>query len=335
MPVGADVLFKKVVGPNCFVCHGKRGNELGSDTNLSGDGKDLDFSTWAKFISHADEIETLVYDEGKMPMGLLNYQNFWDDPEKGELLASFIAPHVTDSAGFAARRTDSAGNIILPGRAVARAGPDRVTRANAAITLNAQASLFTDRYLWEVVSSPVGSTPLLSAASQMRTDFSANIEGEYQLRLTASSASGGSQADTLTVVVDNTLATAPRDLTFYGDIDGRLATCATTCHDNGVEPGIPVWWVADGSQPLGVPASAADPASLGLYEQVMARVNFENIADSLLLKKPSGIHHYGAQRTGFDLSFGVGSVEREDYDRFVNWISEGGVCGGTVTQCVR
>ena len=67
----------------------------------------------------------------------------------------------------------------------------------------------------------------------------------------------------------------------------------------------------------------------------MARVNFDNIEDSLLLKKPVGTHHYGAQRPGFDTSVGVGSVGREDYDRFVNWIAEGGVCGGTATQCVR
>ena len=336
VPVGAGTLFKKVVGPNCFVCHGKRGNELGSDSNASGEGKDVDFSTWDKFISHADEIERLVFDEGKMPLGLLNYQNFWEDPEKAELLASFIAPYVTDSAGFSARRLDGSGNIILPGRAVARAGPDRVTRPNAPITLNAQASLFTDLYRWRITASPPGSVASLSAAAQVQTDFVADLPGEYTLELLASSSeTGSSQGDSLIVVVDNALATAPRDLDFYTDIEPRLATCAATCHSNGVQAGVPVWWVADGAQPLGVPATTADPPSLGLYEQVMARVNLDFAEDSLIVKKPSGIHHFGGQQTGFDLSTGVGSAARADYDRFVNWISEGVACGGTAAECVR
>ena len=77
-PGGADTLFTKVVGPNCFVCHGKQGSRLGSETST--DGQDIDFSSWDKFISHAEEIERLVFNEGKMPMGLLNYDNFWNDP---------------------------------------------------------------------------------------------------------------------------------------------------------------------------------------------------------------------------------------------------------------
>lgn len=333
-PVGADSLFTKVVGPNCFVCHGKRGTELGSNSNASGDGKDLDFSTWDKFISHADEIERLVFDEGKMPLGLLNYQNFWGDPEKGELLASFIAAYVTDPTGFESRRTDSGGNIILPGRAVARVGPDRVTRTNAPISLNAQASLFTDTYSWQVTASPAGSTPTLSSGNAMSVEFSADLEGQYLVRLIASdSDQGSSDSDTLTIQVDDSLATAPRDLNFYADIAGRLATCAGTCHDNGVEPGIPVWWVADASQPLGIPATTADPPSLGFYEQVMTRVNLENIEDSLLLKKPSGVHHFGDLRAGFDTSIAVGAASRADYDRFANWIAEGAPCGMVGPEC--
>ncbi len=128
VPVGADALFRKVVGPNCFVCHGKRGNELGSNNNIGGDGKDLDFRTWEKFISHADEIERLVFDEGRMPLGLLNYNNFWGDPEKAELLASFIQPYVTDPTGFG-----RAGWIRTAiSHAGPRAGPCRARSRNPA-----------------------------------------------------------------------------------------------------------------------------------------------------------------------------------------------------------
>ena len=350
VPVGADALFKKVIGPNCFVCHGKRGTELSAATaanaeNLVGEGKDLDFSNWDKFISHADEIERLVFDEGKMPLGLLNYQNFWGDPEKAELLASFIAPYVKNPTGFEARRVDSKGNIILPGRILARAGPDRITRPNAAITLNAQASLFAEKYAWKLITSPEGASVTLSSPQSMKTDFSADLAGDYIVQLTASSIKGGSKIDTLTIKVDAALAKAPRELTFYDDIIDEMRvdtdSCAALCHFDGGRPGIPVWWVADSQQSaggganIGIPLTTSDPPALGFYEQARTRVNLEYIEDSLLLKKPSGKHHFGGRRPGFDASLSVGAAGRDGYDLFVNWISEGAACGGTTTGAAR
>jgi len=265
---------------------------------------------------------------------LLNYQNFWGDAEKSELLASFIQPYVTDPAGFEARRVDSYGDIIEPERVIVRAGPDRVTRQNATITLNGQASLFAENYSWKVVSPPPGSAVTLSSPGTMKTEFSADLDGDYTLQLTASANTGGDLSDTLVVKVDDDLATAPRDLMFYNDISGLLTTSCNSCHD-GSEPGIPVWWLDDTSQPMGIPANDSEPPSLGFYEQVMAGVNFEDVEDSLLLKKPTGRHYFGDQRPGFDTSFALGSVSRASYDLFVNWISEGAACGGTATQCVR
>lgn len=334
-PVGADTLWTKVVGPNCFVCHGKQGGELGTNSSSpnidASDGKDIDFGSWDKFISHADEIEALVYDEGRMPLGLLNFQNFWGDPEKAELLASFIQPFVTDPAGFDARRL-SGGKIIEPGeRVVARAGPDRITQLNWAITLNAEASLFADAYTWQVTSMPAGAVATLSNPTAMRTDFSGNLAGTYTIQMTASG-SGSSRSDSLTVEVVNAgLTTAPRDLTFYTDITAELVNCAAGCHENSGVAGAPVWWTE--AQPFPVPP--AGTAQLSFYEQVMARVRLDHIEDSLILKKPSGFHHYGDQRAGFDTSLAVGSAGRAAYDMFVNWIAEGAPCGGTADQCVR
>jgi mono/diheme cytochrome c family protein len=330
-PVGADALFTKVIGPNCFVCHGKQGVQLGTDEDTV-NGKDVDFSTWDKFISYADDIERLVFDEGRMPLGLLNYQTFWGDPQKAELLASFIAPYVTDSTGFQARRLDANGGVILPGRIVARAGPDRVTKLGAAITLDAQASLFADSYRWELVSSPAASSATLSSPDARSTDFIANTNGKYVVSLTASSSVGASsKADTLTIAVDNALVKAPRALTFYNDITddfgkarpGTDRAC-DSCHQGaGGVGGVPMWWTA--AQPSAT-QPAATPA-LSLYEQAMVRVLPEYIEDSLLLKKAAGQHHYGKLVDGFDTSLTVGSVGRADYDLFVNWIAEGANCG--------
>ena len=335
-PGGADTLFKKVIGPNCFVCHGKRGVNLGTDVS-PGESQDVDFSTWEKFITHADEIEQLVFNEGRMPLGLLNFNNFWDDPEKALLLATFIAPFVED---FEENHIDADGNVIKPGqKVISRAGPDRVTQADAAITLNAQASLFADAYEWTVISSPSGASVTIENPDAMRTEFEADTDGEYVLRLRASSLELNSFADDeLTILVDNTLTKAPKELSFYNDVSSVFATAnCISCHaDGGSAPGIPLWWVDDSSQPQSVPSSKSDTPSLGFYEQARARVNLEYVEDSLLLKKPSGRHHYGGAQAiagGFDTTQALGSAARINYDLFVNWISEGAVCGGTETQC--
>ena len=339
-PAGADVLFTKVVGPNCFVCHGKQGGQLGTDEDTT-IGKDVDFESWDKFISYADDIERLVFDEGRMPLGLPNYQDFWlRDPQKAELLASFIAPYVTDSSGFAARRTDSNGDIILPGRVVARAGLDRVTSPGAPITLDARATFFAESYLWELVSSPAGSTVNIASPNAIRSDFSADTDGDYVISLTATSDStDATKTDMLSIKLDSTLPVAPRSLTFYNNITDEFsalrpvtgsARACDSCHkDAGGVDGVPMWWTAIQSsvaQPVGTPL-------LNLYEQAMARVMPEFIEDSLLLKKPSGQHHYGRQADGFDTSLPVGEVDRASYDLFVNWIAEGAKCGMAGPEC--
>ena len=339
VPGGADTLFKKVIGPNCFVCHGKRGNNLGSETNAGGDGKDLDFSSWAKFISYAEEIEELVFDEGRMPLGLLNYNNFWDDPEKAELLASFLALEVDN---FEEKHVGEDGKIIGPGRVVARAGPDRVTQPNESITLNAQASLFSDSVSWSLVSSPSGSSSSFSSSQSVKTGFSADTDGVYVVNLRASSSETGSSGnDSLTIVVDSGLGYTPKNVSFYNDVTSIMSANCIACHDNdgtgaGIIDGIPMWWVADASQPFTIPATTADSPALGFYEQARMRINFEYIEDSLILKKPSGKHHYGGEtaiNSGFDTSQAVGNIARVNYDILVNWIAEGAVCGGTETEC--
>ena len=329
-PSGADTLFKKVVGPNCFVCHGKLGSELGRNNNANGDGEDVDFSSWTKFISYAEAIEDLVFDEGKMPLGLINYNHFWNDPEKAKLLASFIAPYVTK--GFSARHQDASGTIIAPGRVVARAGLDRVTQPNASITLNAGGSLCATSYRWAVLTSPEGSSVTMPASTAIKTDFSADLEGDYTLRLTATASNTGlSKTDDILVRVDSSLAKAPRSLVFYDDVKTELNNCVS-CHNNGGTAGVPVWWVEDNAQPQGIPALSSDTASLGFYEQALSRVNLEEVGGSLILTKPSGNHHYGAQRSGFNAELSVGLGGRSTYDLFVNWISEGAACGDGNTE---
>jgi hypothetical protein len=193
-----------------------------------------------------------------------------------------------------------------------------------------------------LISSPSGSSGSFSSSQAVKTSFSADTDGVYVINLQAnSSESTGSANDTLTILVDSGLGYAPKELSFYSDVTSIMSTNCLSCHDNGGTGkgkigGVPVWWVADNLQPSGIPTTTADPAALGFYEQVRRRVNFEYVEDSLLLKKPSGKHHYGsntAVNAGFDTSLPVGDIAPYNYDMIVNWIAEGVVCGGTATQC--
>jgi mono/diheme cytochrome c family protein len=79
-PAGADDLFREVIAPNCIVCHARRGTDLGSDSGL-GASQDIDFSTYERYISHASQTEEMVFHKGVMPLGLLNFDDFWDHSE--------------------------------------------------------------------------------------------------------------------------------------------------------------------------------------------------------------------------------------------------------------
>ena len=95
-PANTDRLYREVVLHHCIVCHAW-GTDLGPDSNLPNrQGMDIDFETWEKFASYAEDIARLVFAEGRM-LSLLNFQTFWEDPEdKPALLASLIAPLVSD-----------------------------------------------------------------------------------------------------------------------------------------------------------------------------------------------------------------------------------------------
>jgi hypothetical protein len=84
------------------------------------------------------------------------------------------------------------------------------------------------------------------------------------------------------------------------------------CHVNGGTgiPGIPVWW------------TDAQPATstLTLYEEVLARVDFNDPTKSLVLRKPGSNQHYGGLIAGFDID---NPADRQHYDTILSWILEG------------
>jgi hypothetical protein len=271
---------------------------------------DIDFETWEKFASYAEDIARLVFAEGRMPLSLLNFQTFWEDPDKPALLASFIAPLVSD---FNTKYVNADGSIKQPGSPIAHAGLDRLVPPNTPITLNGGSSLFANQFRWEVVTQPDNSSPTLNQTTSLTPVFTTDTVGTYELRLTVSNDGGTSHTDTVTLEVDAG-ATDPSLLRF-ADVKAILQGDCVTCHAEGgaAGPGIPLWY------------TDAQPASssLSLYEQVRARAHLADVPNSRLLTKPSGLHHYGSQRPGFNISKPVGDPDRENYDLFVNWIYAG------------
>jgi mono/diheme cytochrome c family protein len=309
-PATAPELFLSVVKPYCFACHSKRGSDLGSNLNANLKGKDIDFSTYEKFISHIAQIEDYVYVRGLMPISKLTYEKFWDS-NAPEILASHIP-------GFSHGNAD--GSINEPGAPAANPGLDRTT--NTPVTLSAASSVFANAYNWSITSSPAGSQPTLSDSTSIRPVFNTDLDGIYQIQLIASNGSENSAPVTLTLTVNNSLVPAIADITFDTHIkpilqntDPVQAGCLT-CHNtdgagSSLIPGIPVWY--------------SDSASL--YKNVLLRVNFDKPELSPLLLKPSGNHHYGGVRAGFDLvpgdSNGSTNDNRDTYNLFLNWILQG------------
>jgi mono/diheme cytochrome c family protein len=308
-PAGADDLFREVIAPNCMVCHSRRGTNLGPGGAAS---QDIDFSSYEKFLSYSEQIERFIFDKGVMPLGLLNFDAFWDNsgPGRAELLASHIP-------GFS--RMSSDGEVLRPGRPIAVAAAPRNT--NVPVTLSAEGSSFADSYRWTITDSVVGSNPTLSRADTARPVFNTDINGDYTLRLVVSKNGRDSRPVTVDIAVSNLLP-LPASLRFDPDIKAILqsgVTLCSSCHASVADFGVE-----------GVPLHYTDSQIEGrdLYQGVYQRVNFKEPIESLLLRKPSGHHHYGSCRPGFDLTDDVGDCagangDRSNYDTFLNWILQG------------
>jgi hypothetical protein len=288
-PAGSEELYREVIADNCRTCHILRGTS---------DNSEIDFTSFAKFVAHAAEIEPLVYDSGRMPLALVPYRNFYDTDGAPERLASFL-PEFS--------RIAATGGVLKPGRPIANAGPDR--RSPSPVAVSASASHSALSYAWRIVSRPMGAVAALDDARSARPLLTADTDGSYELELVVCNASGNSAPDRVMVTIDSAMSLPPSAIRFDTHIKPILQGDCVTCHNpmgNGsVLP--PVFY----SEPA--PGENRD-----VYEEVRARVDLNDPLASPLLTKPLGRHHNGAQRVGFDLD-----GDRSRYDLFLDWILEG------------
>ncbi|HQZ06477.1 MAG: PKD domain-containing protein [Rhodoferax sp.] len=300
---GQSTLYLNVQAQACRVCHLLRG---------TGNQSDIDFDTFQHFDAYKDRIKVHVVDRGNMPLAKLIYDKYWSTPGMFQTMGTYL------------------GDTKMPGRPIADPGPDRVVKQGAS-TLSAAMSLFSSSYQWSLLGGPPGGAVLTNATSAAPT-FTATQDGTYEVRLVASNSAGTASAPaTLTIVVDSTLPYTPTALRF-AQIKTLLQAGAggcDTCHRPGGDAGAvpagsvipPIWYVDFDRAATG---DANDATNLHwLYTEVRGRINFTDIVASPLLRKPSGNHHNGGSRPGFNASQTPGNVGRADYDMVLNWILNG------------
>jgi hypothetical protein len=289
-PAGADQLYRDVEGAYCRSCHLLRGTDGQSD---------IDFSTFSKFVGFAPLIQTRVFDQGYMPLAVLQTDLFYASQSLPQELASFL-PGFTDYG--------PQGTVNFPGRPIADAGPPYT--GPSPMYPSGSASSFAGQYQWSVVSSPAGSTATFDDPTSVRPMFSASMDGVYVLQLVVGLNGAQSAPATTTITIDGSVPKAPSALTFDADIKPVMQTVCTVCHSpTTANPYIP-------------PVYYTDPSpgeNRNLYQDVRERLNLVDPVRSLILTKPTGMHHGGNVVTGFDLS----SAQHANYDLFLAWIAAG------------
>ena len=301
---GQSSLYQNVVAYSCRSCHFVRGVGFQSD---------IDFDTYAKFQSYGDRIKAHVFDRGNMPLAKIEFDDFWRSTQP-DTLATFL-----QGLGFVTR--DPAGAVLRPGRPVSDPGPDR-TITQGPVTLSAGGSLFSNTFAWSVVSGPDGTVPpvsvSLTSATSAQATFNASANGIYVIQLVSGDGMSQSTPTQLRLVVNNSLAPAPAAIRFADIKNVMQTTGCTACHTPGGPP--PVFFSNIDRNGDGVIDATDD---LWFFTDVRGRINFTDLVASPLLRKPSGNHHGGGLRPGFDTSAVPGQAARANYDLFLNWILNG------------
>ncbi len=210
-------LYLKVVAPSCRACHNQRGTYNNSGHPVfQGEllENSLEFASYSAFKSYRDEIESLVYDQGLMPLARRTYELFWRSTQPkildDELFAGKAYQNPPASVYSGAARFDF-GDLRRPGRPVARIAGARFFQASfpfdeylfmdvqegLKVRLNGGPSLFAAQIRWFIQSAP-GSIPAINndrgALATFNLDPSASADirrppgtsSPYRIRLSVS-----------------------------------------------------------------------------------------------------------------------------------------------------
>lgn len=277
--VDASDLYLKVVAPSCRACHVMRGRTEQSD---------LDFASYAKFLSFSERTQQLVFDQGTMPLALRTYERFWSDQAAVDLLAQ----HLPDFT-----RGLSDGSRLVPGRPLADVGPSYETSLGP-VNLIGNGSVFTggfQAFVWDLISRPVNSHATVNQPNRARTAFLADVPGNYIVHLTVNDGISGTPSSApAELLITATGALQP--VSFTRDVAPLFAPCAR-CHNGTV--------VVDLA------------TSNTLYDNIIPFVDHAIPWTSKIVTKPAGSHHAGGTIRGFETPRGP------NYMTLLRWISGG------------
>ena len=309
-PGGVELLYKEVIEPYCIGCHSLRGTKVAKINEMSLDPNQypnaVNFSSYEEFTGYNDLIIDYVYQRGAMPRSLISFSQFWDDPGGAPtLLATYLS-------GF--NVLDANGNVVKPGKSVARPGADRTVTATPVI-LDATASLFSDSYAWNIVTSTDPTASLDDPASPAPT-LTATDGSMVTLELVTSNARGNSEPEQITVTVDSLFTPAAPDfVTDIKNIMGSMGLDCVFCHSAASTfTGIPVYY-----------DEASYPDQKDLYLNVLNRIDLADPENSLLLRKPTSLQHGGG--------IVIVSKATPEYITILNWIRNGAPCGNDAMLC--
>ena len=315
-------IYNNLVGPNCMVCHALRGVPLNNSS--------ITFANFSQFLDFSDRIDHLTFERGLMPLGALNYSDFWDREDKNPALLAAAIGH--------SERIDASDRAIPPGAPVARiaappvaSGVDSVSGAVLDIPISGGSSAFAGSYQWSVQPSATASIVATDAANGEAV-LRASQAGQYTVELTINGVNGGTDNTSFTVDVreSTTDLPAPDQIVFYdaggNGISDFLGSNCTACHSPGGTAGVPVHYVPCSAD--NAPAGEADSGGYEfLYRSVIARVNFDSPLDSLLLRKPLNGADNFADINGTAINNyhggGIALNNQQDIGRLMAWILNG------------
>lgn len=354
---GKPALYREVVAPSCRACHAQRGTYHNAGGFFQGEAlqTSLEFNSFGAFEGYRDQIEDLVYDQGVMPLALRTYQLFWrsDQPKVlDDELFGGLAHQNPPNAVYGFNDRQAFGALRKPGRPIIRIDGTRPflgtltfedARDQFQVRLNAGPSVFTETYSWSFrgdhgdaeISRSGSSLAYFQPDPAFDSDIKSAGSTPYRVRLVAgnrwSSRFGGyndffesalftDSALQPVNFVDDIFPLLSQNLPHSGGGQSGELSCFH-CHSNSVVGR------AHRIFNLRYLSDAPGPSEQAFaFESFMTRVDCNDAANSLIVRKPGGHFHYGGRLSGFGdgaVSGGTGTGD-DNYRLLIErWIREG------------
>jgi hypothetical protein len=369
-----ETLYLEVIARSCRTCHTQRGSYNSSGHPILDGPKEqtLEFISFEGFKRYKQETESLVYEEGLMPLAKRTFDKFWRSEQ----------PKILDNVFFDGKALQNPppevypgyarfafGALRRPGRPIAKIAGSRLlfnvfpypvyaladVQEKRQVRLNSAASVFASEFFWSFDQVPGTTVPMLIDADKPQASFdpdpnaSSDIQDPdakpYIIRFGVTNEFAG-----FNEIIRGQLFSDRRlkPLTFTDNIYELLTTNFSStfgstqlscihCHSNGnvVSHADSIFKLRD------FQVDDEELQKQFAYCMLLTRVNYNNPDNSLILKKPSEeLPHFGGQIFVFSGSNSEFEELKDTGDsdakaRVLRWIMEGAPydISGSVPAC--